>query len=182
MRYRVFAIVCGLAVAVASACAGESAEGSGGVPETDPTTTTVPGDQLAMTSNGCDPACQRQRADERARAAAAQAARLAASQPTTTLFEDPRGAAANVGFVERLVTTGEVPHAASVTSVTAEGDVIVISTTLIGEAKATEVWEAVAKYLGCDDSFLRVGGWHVVLADGSKVSEPSAGYEPCAGT
>lgn len=102
------------------------------------------------------------------------------STPTTVL--DQRGAAANVGFVEGIVANGEVPHAASVTSVTADGDVIVLSTTLIEEAKAQEVWEAVAQYLGCDDSFLRVGGWRIVLADGSDVSEASADYEPCVGT
>ena len=93
-----------------------------------------------------------------------------------------RTAAANVPYVEGLVSNGRLPHSASVRSVRADGNVMVLTTTLDDEASGHELWEALTQAIGCDDSFMRIRGRRVVLRDGSIVDTPGPGYVLCAGT
>jgi hypothetical protein len=102
----------------------------------------------------------------------------APSAPTTTL--DPRGAIANVAYVQRLVTGNRLPHATSVTRVRAEADEIVVSTSLTDTVKAEELWEGLKLAIGCDDSFLGIKGHVVVLEDGSRVDKPRHADFNCA--
>lgn len=114
-----------------------------------------------------------------------------ASAPTTapvvphgssTTKPHPRGAAANVGFVESLVRNGQLTASSSVKTVRAEGDEIIVTTSLTDHEAATALWEALADALGCDDSFLLIRGWSVVLEDGSVVDEPGPHFARCVGT
>lgn len=100
--------------------------------------------------------------------------------PPTTL--NPRGAAANVPYVRQLVAENKLPHAAAVTRVTAEGDLIVVFTTLSDRASAEDLYEQLSRRVGCDDSYLFVKGVRVVLADGARISRPRPGFVTCAGT
>jgi sugar lactone lactonase YvrE len=95
---------------------------------------------------------------------------------------DPRSAAAAVPYVERLAAQGKLPYAKTVRSVRAVGDFMVVSTSLVDEIKAAQLWEALSLKVGCDDSHLMVRGYHVILADGSVVAAPRMGFEYCAGT
>ena len=104
------------------------------------------------------------------------------SVPGTTSGSDPsstRGAAANVGYVERLVAEKRLPHASMVTKVAAVADRIVVSTTLANTTQAAELWEGLSLALGCDDSFLLIKGYSVVLADGTHVDQPRPGFQYC---
>ena len=94
----------------------------------------------------------------------------AQSAPTTTL--DPRGATANVAYVKRLVTENRLPHASAVTRVRAEADEIVVSTSLTDTINAEELWEGLKLAIGCDDSFLGIKGYFVLLKDGSRRQAP----------
>src|SRR5258708_39513950 len=89
----------------------------------------------------------------------------AQSAPTTT--PDPRGATANVAYVKRLVTENRLPHSSAVTGVSAENGEIVVSTGLTDTTTAEELWEGLKLAIGCDDSFLFVKGYFVLLRDGS---------------
>ncbi|MDQ1510834.1 MAG: hypothetical protein QOG50_2678 [Actinomycetota bacterium] len=95
---------------------------------------------------------------------------------------NPRSAAGAVPYVENLVAHRRLPHAETVRSVRAEGDFMVVSTTLVDENQAGELWEALSLALGCDDSHLFVRGYHVLLADGTVVAAPRMGFQYCAGT
>ena len=109
--------------------------------------------------------------------------------PTTTkssqavddepVADDSRGAAANVDYVESLVANGELPFSSTVKSVHADDNTIVLTTSLTDEADATALWEALANHLGCDDTFLRVEGWDVILGNATVVDEPSPNFEYC---
>ena len=103
-----------------------------------------------------------------------------ASTPTTA--RSARGATANVGFVDQLVAEHKLPHSAAVTAVSAEGDVIVVSTTLNDYASGEELYEALSRAVGCDDNFLLIKGERVVLRDGTRVDSPRPGFSTCAGT
>ena len=93
-----------------------------------------------------------------------------------------RGAVANVSYVEGLVAGAKVPHAAAVTAVSAQSGVIVVSTTLQDHASGVELYEALARALGCDDRFLLVKGESVVLKDGTSVDSGPPDFDACAGT
>jgi sugar lactone lactonase YvrE len=95
---------------------------------------------------------------------------------------DPRSAAGAVPYVENLVAHRGLPHSETIRSVRADGDFMVVSTSLTDQNQATELWEALSLTLGCDDSHLFVRGYHVILADGSVVAAPNMGFEYCAGT
>ena len=85
-------------------------------------------------------------------------------------------------YVERLVAEHKLPHAAAVTAVSAEADVIVVSTTLNDHASGEDLYEALSRAVGCDDRFLLVKGERVVLGDGTRVDSPRPGFSVCAGT
>jgi sugar lactone lactonase YvrE len=95
---------------------------------------------------------------------------------------DPRSAAGAVPYVENLVDHRGLPHSESIRSVRADGDFMVVATSLTDATKAAELWEALSLNLGCDDSHLLVRGYHVMLADGSVVAAPRPGFVYCAGT
>jgi hypothetical protein len=95
---------------------------------------------------------------------------------------NPRGATANVGYVERLVADHKLPHAAAVTAVSAEAGVIVVATTLNDHTSGEELYEALSRAVGCDDRFLLVKGERVVLRDGTGMDSPRPGFVACAGT
>ncbi len=102
----------------------------------------------------------------------------AQSAPTTT--PDPRGATANVAYVKRLVTENRLPHSSAVTGVSAENGEIVVSTGLTDTTTAEELWEGLKLAIGCDDSFLFVKGYFVLLRDGSRVEKPRHADFNCA--
>lgn len=93
-----------------------------------------------------------------------------------------RTAAATVPYVEQLVATRQLPHASAVRRVSADGAVIVVSTTLTDHAAAEDLYEQLSRAAGCDDSYLLVRGYRVVLQDGSQVTHPRPGFQTCAGT
>lgn len=105
-----------------------------------------------------------------------------AAPEEATSAPNPRGAAANVRYVTSLVDGGDLPASTSVVGVRADGDEIVVTTSLTDRVVAVELWEALANVLGCDDSFLFVRGWRVVLDDGSVVDGPGPNFEYCVGT
>jgi hypothetical protein len=84
--------------------------------------------------------------------------------------------------VKGLVSTGRLPHASAVRRVWADGAIIVLSTTLTDHAAAEDLYERLSTAAGCDDSYLLVKGYRVVLQDGSQVTAPRRGYQTCAGT
>jgi hypothetical protein len=95
---------------------------------------------------------------------------------------NPRSAEGAIPYVENLVAHRGLPHSETIRSVRAEGDFMVLSTSLTDATRAAELWEALSLALGCDDSHLLVRGYHVILADGSVVAAPNMGFEYCAGT
>ena len=72
---------------------------------------------------------------------------------------NPRGAAANVSYVQTLVDGRKLPYASTVKRVRADGDIIVVSSTLMNPTNARELWEGLSLALGCDDSFLSIRGY-----------------------
>lgn len=86
---------------------------------------------------------------------------------------DPRGAPANVAYVEDLVARGAVPFSEHVEQVRAEGDVLVVDTNLTDVNAARGLWSAIASSLKCDDSFLRIANHHIVLLDGTRITQGS---------
>jgi sugar lactone lactonase YvrE len=95
---------------------------------------------------------------------------------------NPRSAAGAIPYVENLVAHRGLPHSETIRSVRADGDFMVVTTSLTDENQAAELWEALSLALGCDDSHLFVRGYHVILADGSLVAAPRMGFTYCAGT
>jgi sugar lactone lactonase YvrE len=95
---------------------------------------------------------------------------------------NPRSAAGAVPYVENLVAHRGLPYSETIRSVAADGDFLVVTTTLTDETQAAELWEALSLNLGCDDSHLFVRGYHVLLANGTVVAAPRQGFEYCAGT
>jgi sugar lactone lactonase YvrE len=95
---------------------------------------------------------------------------------------DSRSAAAAVPYVQSLAAQGRLPHSETIRSVRADGEFVVVSTSIADSARATELWEALSRELGCDDGHLFVRGYHVLLADGSVVDKPRPGFVYCAGT
>jgi hypothetical protein len=102
------------------------------------------------------------------------------AQSATTTTLDPRGATANVAYVKRLVTENRLPHASAVTRVRAETDEIVVSTSLTDTISAEELWEGLKLAIGCDDSFLGIKGYFVLLKDGARVDKPRYADFNCA--
>jgi sugar lactone lactonase YvrE len=103
------------------------------------------------------------------------------SAPLTST-PNARTAAAAVPYVEGLAAQRKLPYAETIQAVRAQGDFMVLSTTLTDSTKAAEIWEALSLKVGCDDSHLLVRGYHVLLADGSVVAAPRQGFQACAGT
>jgi sugar lactone lactonase YvrE len=95
---------------------------------------------------------------------------------------DPRSAEAAVPYVENLAAHRRLPHSETIRAVSADGDFVLVTTSLAEENQAAELWEALSLALGCDDSHGFVRGYHVVLADGTVVAAPRPGFEYCAGT
>jgi hypothetical protein len=80
------------------------------------------------------------------------------------------------------VSTGRLAHAGAVRRVWADGAIIVLSTTLTDHEAAEDLYEQLSTAAGCDDSYLFVQGFRVVLQDGSRITVPRDGYQTCAGT
>lgn len=99
-----------------------------------------------------------------------------------TTLPDEFGATAAAGYIKGLVATDEVPHSSEIVAVRAEGEVVVIETSLIDRTRAVEISESLGTTLRCDDSFPRVRGWQVVLKDGSAVDQSGPDVQLCAGT
>jgi len=93
-----------------------------------------------------------------------------------------QSAEAAVCDVETLVARRRLRYAETVRSVRADGDFVVVATSLTDSTRAAELWEGLSRNLGCDDSHLFVRGYHVLLADGSVVAAPRPGFVYCAGT
>ena len=85
-------------------------------------------------------------------------------------------------YVKGLVSAGRLPHASAVRRVWADGAIIVLSTTLTDHEAAEDLYERLSTAAGCDDAYLFVKGYRVVLQDGSQVTAPRSGYQNCAGT
>jgi hypothetical protein len=96
-----------------------------------------------------------------------------------TIGPDPRGAAANLHYVEQLVAERRLPHSTDVTKVEAIGDRIVLRTSLTDTTPAQELWEGLARVIDCDDSYMLIRGHAVVLGNGSQVNAGRPGFRPC---
>ena len=75
-----------------------------------------------------------------------------------------------------------MPHASAVRRVWADGVVLVVSTALTERTAGEQLYERLSTLAGCDDSFLLVKGYRVILQDGSQITAPRHGYQTCAGT